>query len=265
MIGLSDLRRAWGDFEVRIGSLEIPAGAYAACLGPSGSGKSMLLKLIAGLYRPAAGSIAIGEREVTDLPPERRRVGLVFQEPSLFPHRSVAGNITYGLEARKVPAAERAARLDALVERLRIGPLLRRPVRGLSGGEAQQVALARALATEPEVLLLDEPFNQVDRQARGGLMAALEDIHASGSLTCLHVTHDREEALALGTWIAVLMDGRVLMAGPRDEVLEKPVCAFAARLLGRPDAAGPKPEGCDEECLTGARRCAMLRAQGEGA
>lgn len=264
MIRFRGVQRAWGGFDLCIDELEIPTGAYAVCLGPSGAGKSMLLKLVAGLYRPAAGRIEIGPRDVTDLPPEQRRVGLVFQEPSLFPHRTVAGNITYGLEARGIGVAERRARLEALVARLGIGPLLDRPVRGLSGGEAQQVALARALAIEPDVLLLDEPFNQVDRQARGGLLSALKDIHGAGGLTCLHVTHDREEALELGTWIAVLMDGRVLMAGPRDEVLEKPVCAFAARLLGRPAAAPPAPEGCDEECLTGARHCARLRGPGQG-
>jgi len=259
VIRLSGIRRAWGDFALRIDALEIPAGAYAVCLGPSGAGKSMLLKLVVGLYAPSAGRVEIGRRDVTDLPPERRRVGLVFQEPCLFPHRSVAGNITYGLEVRRVRAAERAARLAALVERLAIGPLLSRPVSGLSGGEAQMVALARALAVEPEVLLLDEPFNQVDRQARGGLLDALKAIHAHSGLTCLHVTHDRDEALALGTWIALLIDGSVLMSGPREEVLARPVCAFAARLLGRPEAAPEPPSGCDEACLTGERRCARLR------
>jgi ABC-type sulfate/molybdate transport systems ATPase subunit len=257
VIAVHELRRRFGSFGLWIDSLEVPAGAYAVCLGPSGAGKSLLLKLLAGIHRPDSGRVEIDGRDVTGEPAERRRVGLVFQEASLFPHYSVAGNIGYGLGASRTPRAERGARIQQLVRDLRLERLLDQPVPALSGGEAQKVALARALATDPRVLLLDEPFNQVDQHARAGLQEMLKKVHADRSLTCLHVTHDRQEALELGDWIALMLGGRILQSGPRAEVLTRPVCAFAARFLGLPDMTAAIPDGCDQSCLIANGRCIL--------
>ncbi len=258
MIHLKNIRKSWGAFSLSLDSLEIPDGEYGVCVGPSGAGKSLMLKLIAGLYSPSRGSVVLGEEDVTEVAPENRRVGLVFQESSLFPHFSVRGNIEYGLRARAVPKKEIDERFSRVTESLKLGGVLDRPVRTLSGGEAQKVALARAIVMDPKVLLLDEPLSQVDRYARGDLVETLKDLNKDQGLTCLHVTHDSEEALALGTWFAVLMGGRVLQAGSRDEVLSNLFCPFAARLLGQGADKTEKPEGCDERCLLGTGACSVL-------
>jgi thiamine transport system ATP-binding protein len=221
-----------GAFALRDVHLELPRGAYGVLLGPSGSGKSLLLHTVAGLHPDATGSIAIGGHEAGGLPTERRGVGLVFQRAALFPHHDVRGNVEYGLRARGVPADRRRRRVDELVELLGLGPIVARPVATLSGGEAQRVAIARSLAPAPELLLLDEPLGMVDAHGRRELREVLRRVHRELGLTTLHVTHDREEALALGDRCAVMLGGTVVQSGATAEVFARPAGGDVARVLG---------------------------------
>lgn len=229
---IRDLGRRFGGFALQGVSLTLPAGAYGVLLGPSGSGKSLLLQTIAGLHAPETGTVAIAGREVTRIPAERRGVGLVFQQSSLFPHYDIRGNIQYGLEVRRLPAAERRRRVEEMVELLGLNAIVSRPVATLSGGEGQRVALARALAIRPSLLLLDEPLSLVDTNGRRELREVLRRVHRELGLTTLHVTHDREEALALGDRCAVMLHGAVVQSGPMAEVMERPASPEVAHFLG---------------------------------
>jgi ABC-type Fe3+/spermidine/putrescine transport system ATPase subunit len=226
------LCRRFGGFALRAVTLSLPAGAYGVLLGPSGSGKSLFLHTVAGLHTPEAGSIALCGRDVSSLPVELRGVGLVFQQAALFPHYSVLGNIEYGLKARGVPAAERRGRVAELVGLLGLETIASRPVATLSGGEAQRVAIARALAVRPSLLLLDEPLSLVDANGRRELREVLRRLHAELGLTTLHVTHDREEAVALGDHCAVMLGGTIARAGPTADVFARPGGEELARFLG---------------------------------
>jgi ABC-type sugar transport system ATPase subunit len=226
------LGRRFGGFALREVSLSLPAGAYGVLLGPSGSGKSLLLHTIAGLHAPETGTVAMAGRDVTRVPAERRGVGFVFQQSSLFPHHDVRGNIEYGLAVRGLPRPERRRRVEEMVELLGLGLIVSRPVATLSGGEGQRVAMARALAVRPSLLLLDEPLSLVDAGGRRELREVLRRVHAELRLTTLHVTHDREEALALGDHCAVMLDGTIAQAGPMAEVFDRPCGPDVARLLG---------------------------------
>jgi ABC-type Fe3+/spermidine/putrescine transport system ATPase subunit len=226
------LCRRFGTFALEGVSLSLPAGAYGILLGPSGSGKSLLLQTVAGLHESEAGTIAVGGRDVSRLPAERRGVGLVFQRSALFPHHDVRGNIEYGLRVRGLPAAERRARVEEMVKLLGLEAIASRPVATLSGGEGQRVAIARSLAVRPAVLLLDEPLGLVDAGGRRELRDGLRQVHRELGLTTLHVTHDREEALALGDVCAVMLHGAIEQAGPTAEVFARPASEVVARFLG---------------------------------
>jgi len=254
VIRLDGIARAFGTFSLGEISLEIPQGQYWVLLGPSGAGKTLLLHLLAGLSRPDRGHLYLDERDLTEAPPEQRDIGLVFQQGALFPHLSVLGNIGYGLTARRVAVAERRRRVDELVEALGLAPLLERPVATLSGGEAQRVALARALAPRPQALLLDEPLGPIDFHARAELQEVLARVHRDFGLTCLHVTHSREEARALADGCAVIVGGKIVQSGALDEVLARPRCHFVARLLDAEEAGAEKPS-CAEGCLKPGGRC----------
>src|SRR3990172_3144086 len=200
-------------------SLEIRSGELLALVGPSGSGKTTLLKLIAGLLRPEAGSIWLDGRDITDVPPAERRVGLVFQSLALFPHLTVADNIGYGLEAKRVPKAEREERIAELLERLR-------------SGQQQRVAVARAPAPEPEVLLFDEPLASVDARLRDELRWEIRTLHRESGTTGIYVTHDHGEAAFLGDRLAIMAEGRVHQVGPPSEVEAHPQSAYVAWFVG---------------------------------
>lgn len=251
MIELAGLHLGLGDFALRGISLGIDKGEYWVILGPSGCGKSVLLQTIAGFFSPEQGRIRVEGRDVTALPPERRRMGLVFQQAALFPHKSVFGNIAYGLRARGAKPDEIRSTVDRLVERLGLGPILGRPVATLSGGEAQRIAVARALAIRPDLLLLDEPMSALDHNTRLELQVELGRIHRELGLTTLHVTHSREEAAALGDHIAVMLGGRIVQQGRAAEVTARPRCPFVARFLGlEPSSIAALPacaEGCSEK------------------
>lgn len=257
MIEVKSLRQRFGRFVLGRLDLRVERGSYMVILGPSGCGKSLLLGAVAGLFRPDQGRIMIGEREVTGLPPEERRIGLVFQEPALFPHFNVDGNIAFGLKARGMGAAEVRARLAELDSSLSLDEIRRRPVASLSGGEAQKVALARALAIRPDVLLLDEPLSQVDHNGRTDLITELKRIQKQLGLTTIHVTHNREEARVLADCCAIMLGGRMIQTGSSAEVFERPLCLFVARFLGDQGGGGrlPNPPGCSESCLAGTGRC----------
>jgi ABC-type Fe3+/spermidine/putrescine transport system ATPase subunit len=260
MIEIDHLHASFGSFALRDISLVIDKGEYWVILGPSGCGKTVLMHTIAGFFTPERGRILVGGRDITALPPEKRRMGLVFQQAALFPHRSVRDNIAYGLRARGVGAAEIDRTVRELVERLRLGDVLPRPVATLSGGEAQRVAVARALAIRPDLLLLDEPMSALDHNTRLDLQAELARLHRELGLTTLHVTHSREEAAALGDHIAILLGGRVVQKGPFAEVRARPRCPFVARFLGLdPSLIAALPE-CARTCAENTGTCTAPEA-----
>lgn len=258
MIVLDSLQRSFGDFRLGPLSLRIERGEYWIVLGPSGSGKSMLLHTLAGLFTPDSGTIAIADKDVTSLPPERRNIGLVFQRPALFPHMSVLENIAYGLRARRFLVEERKARIDAVVATVGLADILELPTATLSGGEAQRVAIARALATQPDVLLLDEPFGPLDHNARLGLQVQLKRIHQELGLTTIHVTHSRDEARALGDHCVVMQGGQLVAQGAvmtEDGVFALPRCSFVASFLGMEAPAAEQHPSCARACVGEAARC----------
>src|SRR5436305_3982099 len=213
-------------------SLEVADGEFYVLLGPSGSGKSTVLRMIAGLTGVDAGRVVLHGREVTDLPPKRRGVGFVFQHYALFRGMTVAENIEFALQIRKVPKSERRKRRDELLELVGLAGLGGRMPAQLSGGQQQRVALARALAHQPEVLLLDEPFGALDAKVRADLRRTIREIQRELGVTALFVTHDQEEALELADRLAVLSFGRLLGAGPPHELYLRPETEFVATFLG---------------------------------
>jgi len=218
-----------GSFRLGSVSLAIAPGQVLAILGPSGAGKTMLLETIAGLRPHRAGTIRLAGTDITALPPEQRRIGLVFQDAALFPHLSVAENIRFGPRARRQPPSPGT---EPLLDRLGIPPLAARSPRSLSGGERQRVALARALAIQPALLLLDEPLSALDQPTREDLRALLSQLLASLDIPAVHVTHDRDEALSIGTDLAILTGGQLRQAGPARQVTTTPADPETARLLG---------------------------------
>jgi len=209
MIAIDRLHIRSGSFELREISLSIPSGCYAVLMGQSGQGKTTIVEAICGLRPIAGGSIVLGGHDVTAVRPGDRGLGYVPQDLALFPTMSVREHLEFALRLRRVPAAEIAARVDVLAERLGITHLLPRGVRHLSAGESQRVALGRALAFRPEILLLDEPLASVDEGTRGLLCDLLRSLHDEAPMTVLHVTHSRSEALAVADRLFVLADRRV--------------------------------------------------------
>lgn len=213
-------------------SLSIAKGEFFAFLGPSGSGKTTLLRLIAGFGTPDCGRILISGRDATREPPWARNVGLVFQNYALWPHMTVAQNVAFGLERRRVPRAERERRVRAALDLVGLAHLTERRPAQLSGGQQQRVAIARTLAIEPEVLLLDEPLSNLDAGLRAGVRAELVELQRRLGLTTILVTHDQEEANAAADRMAVLNEGRVLQVGSPTELYDRPANRFVAGFLG---------------------------------
>ena len=253
------LARRFGAFGLGPLSLALRPGEYWVLLGPSGCGKSMLLQTLCGFHRPDGGRVLLDGRDATALPPEARGIGLVFQQAALFPHRTVRENVAWGLVARKVPAADRERRVDEVVDALGIRPLLERPVAALSGGEAQRVAVARAVAPRPALLLLDEPLSLLDHNTRLELQGQLQRWHRELGLTVLHVTHGRDEAKVLATHVALMLGGTLVQAGPAAEVFERPRCPFAAHFLGLPREVASEQPACAASCLASPARCVAPR------
>ena len=224
MISAANLSARVGAFSLTDISFDVPAGAYGVVIGPTGSGKTTLLEVIAGLVPQLGGALALDGRNATREPPDARSVGLVYQLGFLFPHLSVEENVRYG--------STDPSFADEVARRFGVRELYARPVRSLSGGERQLVALARALARRPGILLLDEPLSALDPARRAGARRAIRAIHREWGLTTLHVTHDFAEAGSLGD-VAVLLDsGRVLQAGPPTDVFRHPKSSYVAEFLG---------------------------------
>jgi len=213
-------------------TLEVQAGEFVALLGPSGCGKTTTLRMVAGFIEPTEGRIHIGGRDVTGLPPYRRNTGMVFQSYALFPHMSVAQNVAFGLEMRRVSKADIAVRVRQALERVRLGQYAERMPRELSGGQQQRVALARALVIEPEVLLLDEPLSNLDAKLRQEMRTEIRQLQQSLGLTAVFVTHDQEEALAVADRLIVMNAGRIEQIGSPATVFDKPATRFVADFVG---------------------------------
>jgi sulfate/thiosulfate transport system ATP-binding protein len=225
--------RRFGDFTALDDvSVEIPSGSLTALLGPSGSGKSTLLRVIAGLEQPDAGTVEIDGRNATGVPPQRRGVGFVFQHYAAFKHMTVRENVAFGLKVARRPKAEIRSRVDELLELVQLPGLADRYPSQLSGGQRQRMALARALAVQPSVLLLDEPFGALDARVRKELRAWLRHLHDEVHVTTVFVTHDQEEAMEVADRIVVMNHGKVeQVGGPRD-LYEHPSNAFVMSFVG---------------------------------
>lgn len=213
-------------------TLSIRKGEFLSILGPSGCGKTTLLNCVAGFVQPTAGRIVIDGADVTDRPPYRRGLGMVFQNYALFPHMTVAGNVAYGLRIRRLGRAERDERVREALRLVGLEGYADRRPRQLSGGQQQRVALARALAIRPAVLLLDEPLSNLDAKLRAEMRVELRAIQRRIGTTMVFVTHDQEEALALSDRVAVMNGGRIEQLGTPDEVYRRPATRFVAQFIG---------------------------------
>ena len=213
-------------------SLEIGEGEFFIILGPTGAGKTVLLETIAGVHRPSNGRILIEGQDLTFLPPERRGIGIVYQDYSLFPHLTARRNIEFGLRLKGMPKGERERRIQELAQLLGIGHLLDRYPPTLSGGEGQRVALARALAPRPKLLLLDEPLSALDPKIRERLAGELKRINRETGVTFIMVTHEIKEALVLGERIALLKDGKIEQVGRPDQFFSSPATPYVAEFFG---------------------------------
>jgi ABC-type Fe3+/spermidine/putrescine transport system ATPase subunit len=213
-------------------TLEIADGELFTLLGPSGCGKTTLLRLIAGFHHPDVGRVRFGERDVTDLPPYARNIGMVFQNYALWPHMTVFQNVAYGLRLRRVRGPALAGAVEEGLRKVNLSGLGARYPGQLSGGQQQRVALARALVLSPDILLLDEPLSNLDAKIRVQVRAEIRTLQQELGITTVYVTHDQEEALSLSDRVAVMRDGRVLQLGPPRELYERPRTRFVADFVG---------------------------------
>ena len=215
-------------------SFVIADGEFVCLLGPSGCGKTTTLRLIAGLEKPTAGTIRIGNRDVTQLPAKDRDVGMVFQDYALYPHMSIAENIGYPLKVRKVAVRDRDRRVAEVAEHLQIGDLLARRPSQISGGQQQRTSVARAVVHKPLVFLFDEPLSNLDAKLRLEARSFLKHLQRELGVTAVYVTHDQAEAMALADRIAVMHEGRIVQMAPPLEVYRRPATTFVANFLGSP-------------------------------
>jgi len=231
LIRIRGLSLKVGEFCLREVDLEVARQEYFVVLGPTGAGKTLLIECLAGLLRPQEGQIWIDDQEVTGLRPEARRVGYLPQDYALFPHLTVKENIAFGLRIRKASASAAQRKVAELAGLLGIGDLLERDVLHLSGGERQRTALARALAIQPTVLLLDEPLSALDEQTRESLCGELRRVHQEFGTTTVHISHSFEETLAVADRIAILHAGRLQQVGPPSQVMSHPASEFVAAFV----------------------------------
>ena len=232
-ISVTGANKRYGDFAALDDvSIEIPDGSLTSLLGPSGSGKSTLLRAIAGLDHPDSGTVIINGHDVTGVPPQRRGIGFVFQHYAAFKHMTVRDNVAFGLKIRKRPKSEIKEKVDNLLEVVGLSGFQNRYPNQLSGGQRQRMALARALAVDPQVLLLDEPFGALDAKVRKELRDWLRRLHDEVHVTTIFVTHDQAEALDVADRIAVLNQGRIEQLGTPTQVYDAPANAFVMSFLG---------------------------------
>ncbi len=234
-----NVSKRFGDFTALDDvSLEVEGGSLTALLGPSGSGKSTLLRIIAGLESPDLGEIVISGRDATALAPQKRNVGFVFQHYAAFKHMTVRDNVAFGLKIRKRPRAEIRERVDELLRLVQLEAFGHRYPAQLSGGQRQRMALARALAPEPQVLLLDEPFGALDARVRAELREWLRRLHAEVHVTTIFVTHDQAEAMDVASQIAVMNHAQIEQVGSPTELYDRPATEFVMRFVGEASRLG---------------------------
>ncbi len=256
-------------------TLDVQPGELLALLGPSGCGKTTTLRLIAGFDQPDTGTVCIGGRDLTGLPPNKRGLGMVFQNYSLFPHLSVGANIGFGLRMAGTPKGEITARVKKMLETIRLPGIEARHIAQLSGGQQQRIALARALITNPSVLLLDEPLGALDKNLREGMQFELRQIQRELGITSVMVTHDQEEALTMSDRVVVMDRGRILQQGSPRDVYEQPRTRFVAEFLGtanviecdvierRAQAVKLRPHGSTAEIVVPVRDARLSRERAE--
>ncbi len=215
-------------------ALTIPSGQMAVLVGPSGCGKSTTLRMVAGLEEPTAGTIKIGKRDVTNLPPAERDIAMVFQSYALYPHMTVFENMAFGLRIKHLPEAEIQKRVHAAADNLGLTPYLERRPKALSGGQRQRVAIGRAVVRAPKVFLFDEPLSNLDAKLRGDMRREIARIHQQSKTTSMYVTHDQIEAMTLADMIVVLKDGVIQQIGTPVDIYERPANRFVAGFFGTP-------------------------------
>ncbi len=232
MLRVEGVSKTWGAFSLKDINFEVKDGEYFVILGPTGAGKTLLLETIAGLNYPDSGDIWLNDKKITGLPPEKRNIGFVFQDYALFPHMTVWENVSFGLETRGIPLADRIPRVNRALELTGLKELSGMYPETLSGGEQQRTALARALVTEPSLFLLDEPLSALDVNTQEALRQELKRIHEKLGVTTIHVTHDHTEAMILADRIGVMSDGEIVQIGTPDEIFRKPLSEFVANFVG---------------------------------
>jgi len=213
--------------------LDVAEGEFVSLLGPSGCGKTTTLRCVAGLETPTAGRIRFGDHDVTRLPPEKRNIGMVFQNYALFPHMRVAENVAFGLEMRGLSGAEVRRKVDAVLDMVQLGGLEARHPRQLSGGQQQRVALARALVVEPALLLLDEPLANLDARLRDEMRVFIRSLQQRVGITTLYVTHDQAEAMTMSDRIVIMFEGRIHQIGSPRDIYHRPATRAAANFVGQ--------------------------------
>ncbi|MGG5822860.1 ABC transporter ATP-binding protein [Falsiroseomonas sp. HW251] len=243
-------------------SLAVGKGEFVSLLGPSGCGKTTLLRILAGLLEPDGGTVRLAGQDMGRLPPHRRNVGVVFQNYALFPHLTVAENVAFGLKARRAPKAEIGPRVATLLEMVQLGSLASRAIAQLSGGQQQRVAMARALAVNPELILLDEPLSALDRKLRETMQVELRRLLRELGMTAIFVTHDQEEALALSDRIAVMNTGRIEHLGTPAEIYARPATPFVLDFVGQSTALTGEVIEAQDGMLTVQTTAGTLRAPG---
>ncbi|MDK2795917.1 MAG: molybdate/tungstate transport system ATP-binding protein [Archaeoglobaceae archaeon] len=232
MLRVENLFKKWRDFRLESLSFEVEKGEHFMILGPSGSGKTLLLETIAGIHKPESGRILLEGKDITSLPPEKREIAYIPQNYGLFPHLNAFENIIYGLKLRKIPKEEIRRRVDQIAEILEIEHILSRNVKNLSGGEQQRIAIARALVLKPKLILLDEPFSNIDANLKGKLMKEMKKWRKEIRFTAIHVTHSFEEALYLGDRVGIMIGGRIEQTGKISDVFSRPKNDLVAKFLG---------------------------------
>ena len=247
MLKIRDLALQAGEFRVDVAALDVAAGEYFVLLGPNGCGKTLLLSCLAGLLRAERGTVLVAGQDVTLLEPRRRHIGYVPQDYGLFPHMDVARNITFALRVRGTAHAAALERLTPLIDLLGLRRLLAHWPLTLSGGERQKVSLARALAIQPALLLLDEPVSALDWPTRAEVLEQLRRVQKELAVTTIHVCHSPDEAMAVADRAGVMIGGRLAQAGPLEELIARPVNAEVARLL-RPAPAATRRGDERREC-----------------
>ncbi|TCU41115.1 ABC transporter ATP-binding protein [Rhizobium azibense] len=261
-ISIADLRKTYGNYVALDDvTLDIAAGEFLTLLGPSGSGKTTLLMALAGFVRPETGAVTIGGQNVTRLPPNKRNIGIVFQNYALFPHMSVSRNVEYPLRLRGVPKAQARERAEAALVRVKLSGFGARDIAALSGGQRQRVALARALVFEPRVMLMDEPLSALDKNLREHMQFEIRKLHDDLGVTTIYVTHDQREALTMSDRIAVMDAGRIEQIGAPQDIYRRPRNRFVADFMGEANIAPTNNLQGAGAARMPRERLAMIRAE----